>query len=136
MGGGSGRDLCSIAAEMSTDASDAREQFLQALRNGDAGSLAQVVADDFTFVDPESSAVVGQQRLIDLVSNGVLRFESIEVLDDNAAALGTDETRFKTRIRLSGRMNETRYDGEYRLLELYRKHGEIWKAVLSSARPA
>ena len=121
---------------MNPDAAHAREQFLDALRRGDATSLAEVVADDFTFVDPESSAVVGHERLVELVRSGALRFESIEVLDDNAADLGADETRFKTRIRLTGRMNESRYDGEYRLLELYRRHGEIWKAVLSSARPA
>lgn len=121
---------------MSADAAKAREQFLDALRRGDAASLAEVVADDFTFVDPESSAVVGHARLIDLVRSGALRFESLEVLDDNAAALGSEEARFKTRIRITGRMNESRYNGEYRLLELYRKHGEIWKAVLSSARPA
>ena len=115
---------------------NARERFLQALRSADAVALEELTAEDFTFVDPESTEVINRDSLVRLVRTGGLRFESIQLVSDQTDDLGPDEARFRSRIVLEGKRGKNRYSGEYRLLELYRRNADGWQVVLSSASPA
>jgi ketosteroid isomerase-like protein len=56
------------------------EEFLQALKSGDASSLEQIYADDYILVRPNGDALAKDQILADL-SQHSMRFTSFELND-------------------------------------------------------
>ena len=106
-------------------------EILRAFREHDTAALARVLADEFTFSDPRGRVKSKQQWLEDIAS-GKLVFDSIEAGDVEFQHLG-DRALVKGSAQVKARYTEADYNGTFRYLGVYTKHGADWKLILTSA---
>ena len=103
----------------------------RAFREGDVATLDRVLADDFTFSDPNGPVMSKQRWLVDIAA-GNLVFESVETGPTTFQHLG-DRALVEGEARLRVRYTESDYTGVFRYLGVYAREGDEWRLVLTSA---
>lgn len=113
---------------------EARDVFLEALRSRNHSELEAVLHESFTFTDPRGQILIGRNDLIELLRDGSLHFESIELVGESVSESGSD-ARVEQDVRLAATLRGRKYDGVFRVTELYRRaEGSGWRAVISGVR--
>ena len=102
-----------------------------AFREHDIATLDRVLADDFTFSDP-NGPVVSKQRWLADIAAGNLVFEEVEAGPTTFRHLG-DRALVEGEARLKVRYTESDYTGVFRYLGVYTREGDEWRLVLTSA---
>ena len=103
----------------------------RAFREGDVETLDRVLADDFTFSDP-NGPVMSKQRWLADIAAGNLVFESVETGPTTFQHLG-DRALVEGEAKLRVRYTESDYTGVFRYLGVYAREGGEWRLVLTSA---
>lgn len=117
------------------DEATIREQMRElyrAFREHDVETLNRVLADEFTFSDP-SGPVVSKQQWLAEIAMGNLVFEEVEAGDIVFKHLG-DRAVVDGEAKLKVRYTESDYTGVFRYLGVYKRDGEEWRLVLTSAQ--
>jgi ketosteroid isomerase-like protein len=103
----------------------------RAFREHDVATLDRVLADDFTFSDP-NGPVMSKQRWLADIAAGNLVFEEVETGPVVFKHLG-DRALVEGEATLRVRYTESDYTGTFRYLGVYAREGEGWRLVLTSA---
>jgi len=69
-------------------ARDADQRFFAALREADVTALGEVLAEDFVLIDVLQGGEIPRAALLDAMTQGVVRFERVEVLESRARLYG------------------------------------------------
>ena len=104
----------------------------RAFREHDIATLDRVLADDFTFSDP-NGPVVSKQRWLADIAAGNLVFEEVETGPVTFQHLG-DRALVEGEARLKVRYTESDYTGAFRYVGVYTRDGDVWRLTLTSAR--
>jgi ketosteroid isomerase-like protein len=104
----------------------------RAFREADIATLDYVLADDFTFSDP-NGLVMSKQRWLADIALGNLVFESIETGPVDVRRVG-DRFVVDGEARLRVRYTESNYTGRFRYLGVFRREGDDWRLELTSAQ--
>ena len=107
-------------------------ELYRAFREHDVATLDRVLADDFTFSDPRGP-VVSKQQWLDDIALGNLVFEEVEAGDIVFKHLG-DRALVDGEATLKVRYTESDYTGVFRYLGVYKRDGDQWRLVLTSAQ--
>jgi len=107
-------------------------ELYRAFREHDVETLDRVLADDFSFSDP-NGPVVSKQRWLEDIAMGNLVFEEVEAGDIVFQHLG-DRALVDGEATLKVRYTESDYTGVFRYLGVYKRDGEHWQLVLTSAQ--
>jgi len=107
-------------------------ELYRAFREHDVETLDRVLADDFTFSDP-GGPVVSKERWLADIAMGNLVFEEVEAGDIVFQHLG-DRALVDGEATLKVRYTESNYTGVFRYLGVYKRDGEQWRLVLTSAQ--
>jgi ketosteroid isomerase-like protein len=107
-------------------------ELYRAFREHDTETLDRVLADDFTFSDPSGPVVSKHQWLAD-IEMGNLVFEEVEAGEIVFQHLG-DRALVDGEAKLKVRYTESDYTGAFRYLGVYKRDGETWRLVLTSAQ--
>ncbi len=107
-------------------------ELYRAFRERDVKTLDRVLADDFTFSDPNGPVVSKRQWLTD-IAVGNLVFEEIDAGDILFKHLG-DRALVDGEATLKVRYTKSDYTGVFRYLGVYKRDGEQWRLVLTSAQ--
>jgi ketosteroid isomerase-like protein len=102
-----------------------------AFLRGDAGPLAEILDDRFTFTDPHGPPMSKAKWLSDLVA-GKLKFESVEIEEIKVTLIG-DTGLANGRVNISS-APAGYYNGRYHYTDVYVKNQGRWKAILSTAQ--
>ena len=103
----------------------------RAFREGDVETLDRVLADDFTFSDPNGPVMSTPRWLADIAA-GNLVFDSVETGPTTFQHLG-DRALVEGEATLRVRYTESDYTGTFRYLGVYAREGEGWRLLLTSA---
>ena len=114
-------------------ATSARDQFLEALREGDAASLESLVDERFTFTDARGRVLIDREGLVEFVRGGRLRFARIELVEDSPRLQKDGTVRFHSLLDLDGSLDGVRYQGRYRVIDVFSESVDGWVAALSAA---
>jgi ketosteroid isomerase-like protein len=104
----------------------------RAFREADIATLDNVLADDFTFSDPNGPVMSKERWLADLAL-GNLVFESVETGPVDVRSVG-DRIVVDGEARLRVRYTESNYTGRFRYLGVFRREGDDWRLELTSAQ--
>jgi ketosteroid isomerase-like protein len=102
-----------------------------AFRHADLATLERILADDFTFSDP-NGPTVGKQRWLDDIASGNLVFDSVETGPVQVRRVG-DRAVVDGEARLIVRYTESDYTGRFRFLGVFRYEDGQWRLELTSA---
>ena len=112
---------------------EVRDRFVAALLSCDSDALDQILGESFTFVDARGKILIWRDALVDLARRGELRFEEIDLIAESLTVNG-DEATIQQDLKLAGSLRGQKYDGEYRVTDMYRRTDSGWKVTLSGAR--
>jgi ketosteroid isomerase-like protein/uncharacterized glyoxalase superfamily protein PhnB len=98
---------------------------------GDVDTLAEVLADDFVFVDPQGKIATKADWIADIAS-GALVFESVHMIELQVRIYG-DAGVTIGRVRMKGRSPEGAFDEQYCYTAVYAKRGGRWQVVAEQA---
>ena len=108
-------------------------ELYRAFREHDVATLDRVLADDFTFSDP-NGPVVSKQRWLADIAAGNLVFDEVETGPITFQHLG-DRALVEGDATLTVRYTESDYTGVFHYVGVYARDGEQqWRLVLTSAR--
>lgn len=102
-----------------------------AFMRGDAETLAEVLADDFIFVDPQGRISTKADWIAD-ISAGALTFEAIDMNELQVRIYG-DAGVTIGRVRMKGRSPEGDFDEHYCYTAVYVKRDGRWQVVAEQA---
>ena len=105
-------------------------EMIEALREGDGARLAEIWDEAFVFTGPNGRSL-SRDECLEEMGEGHIRIKEAELLsvqprvfEETGVVVGV--------IRLHGWVGEYVFDGEYSFVDVYRKAGGRWRAVLSS----
>lgn len=98
----------------------------------DVATLDGIFDADFTLSDPYG-AIVGKEQWLADVASGALAIESVQS-DAFELRRAGDEVHVRGQLTLKARYSKSDYNGSFKYIGVYRKHGDAWKLLLSSAR--
>lgn len=98
---------------------------------GDTETLAEVLADDFIFVDPQGRVSTKADWLAD-ISTGALTFDSIHMGELQVRIYG-DAGVTIGRVGMKGRSPEGKFDEHYCYTAVYVKRDGRWRVVAEQA---
>jgi ketosteroid isomerase-like protein len=103
---------------------------VEALRSSDRAGLVDIWDDEFVFTDPDGRSLTRDECLAKL-DRGEIRLKEasiasmqVRVFGDTGVVLGM--------MTLRGWAGSFVFDGDYSFMDVYRKSGDRWRAVLSS----
>jgi len=83
------------------DVEAADRAFFEALTKSDLPALEHLLVDDFVLVDVMSGGEIGKSALLDVISSGRLKFESIQSADTRVRCYGsTGVVNGRTRMQM------------------------------------
>jgi ketosteroid isomerase-like protein len=103
------------------------EQYVAALKGGDAAALERIWADDLTFVNSAGAVQTKKQRLDDIRS-GANKFDTLDPSEQTwrvygDAAVGTSLSTIK------GQYGGQEVSGRFRVTQTYVRRGGAWQIV-------
>jgi ketosteroid isomerase-like protein len=105
-------------------------ELVEAMRTGDREALVRIWDEEFVFTDPDGRSLTRDECLEELdrgnirIKEASLGSVQVRVFGDTGVVLGM--------IELRGWAGKFVFDGEYSFMDVYRKVGGRWLAVLSS----
>jgi ketosteroid isomerase-like protein len=102
-------------------------QWREAVLKSDADAMDKIIADDYTFVDPNGTTWSKGQEM-DMYRTGDVKFESLapEMVKVRIYVGGAVVT---GKLTAKGAYKKTDISGEYRFIEVYESGKGGWKAV-------
>ena len=98
----------------------------------DVATLDSIFDADYTLSDPYG-AIVGKEQWLADVASGALAIQSVQSDAFEVRRVG-DEMRVRGQLTLQARYSKSDYNGSFKYIGVYKKHGDEWKLLLSSAR--
>ena len=103
------------------------EQYVAALKGGDAAALERIWADDLTFVNSAGAVQTKAQRLADIRS-GANKFDTLDPAQQTWRVYG-DAAVMTTLTTVKGQYGGQEASGQYRVTQVYVRRGGVWQIV-------
>ena len=103
------------------------EQYVAALKGGDAAALERIWADDLTFVNAGGAVQSKAQRLADIKS-GANKFETLEPAEQTWRVYG-DAAVSTSLSTIKGQYGGQEVSGRFRVTQVYALRGGGWQIV-------
>jgi ketosteroid isomerase-like protein len=117
-------------AKENLDSPDKVNQFfdiwVQASKNNDEAALNCIIADEYTFVDPEGRPW-NKKQMFGSVIGGNPSFNSFQHKEFTVRSYGKDVALKRAIIDVKGSLKGQTLDGQYRLANLFRRDETGWK---------
>ena len=102
--------------------------FFAALTEANREALAGVLADDFVLIDVMTGSEVPKADLLDVVSGGLLKFESIDRIEYRVRIYGTTAV-VTGRTEMKGLYDGQAFQASSRYTHVFVDDGERWRMV-------
>lgn len=103
------------------------EQYVAALKGGDAAALERIWADDLTFVNSAGAVQTKAQRLADIRS-GANKFDTLEPAEQTWRVYG-DAAVTTSLSTIKGQYGGQEVSGRFRVTQMYVRRGGAWQIV-------
>ncbi|HEX9984584.1 MAG TPA: isocitrate lyase/phosphoenolpyruvate mutase family protein [Thermoanaerobaculia bacterium] len=125
-----GREL--RAGEREAEVRAAMRNLAVALIQRDMPAIERLLADDFTGFD-SAGVIVSKAEWLEAIAAGDLVFERIHADSVDMTVL-KDAVHVRAQLTFRARYTKSNYNGTFRCLGMYVRHGETWKLLVSKAR--
>lgn len=102
--------------------------FFEALTEANRETLAKVLADDFVLIDVMTGSEVPKSDLLEVVSGGLLKFESIDRIDYRVRVYGTTAV-VTGHTEMKGLYDGQAFKASSRYTHVFVDDGERWRMV-------
>jgi ketosteroid isomerase-like protein len=114
---------------MSEQTPDSAEQeFFTALTEANADALNAVLADDFMLIDVMSGSEIPKSALLDVMTSGQLKFQSIDRVEFRVRTYGTVAV-ITGRTEMNGLFDGQPFETSSRYTHVFVEHGGRWRMV-------
>jgi ketosteroid isomerase-like protein len=128
-------------AAIETELIKLERQWADAVKNGDADTVRNVMADDIVIINPDGSTPTKAEE-VDAVQARVVTIDSWDISDPKVTVLDANNA-FVTgrgvikngKAKVPNSKKTIDISGEYRFLDVYAKRNGKWQAVASQTTP-
>ena len=106
----------------------AEQEFFAGLIEANRDALAGVLSDDFVLIDVMTGSEVPKSALLDVVSGGGLKFESIDRVEHRVRVYGSTAV-ITGRTEMKGLYNGLAFQTSSRYTHIFVDDGERWRMV-------
>jgi len=106
----------------------AEQEFFAGLIEANRDALAGVLSDDFVLIDVMTGSEVPKSALLDVVSGGGLKFESIDLVEHRVRVYGSTAV-ITGRTEMKGLYNGLAFQTSSRYTHIFVDDGERWRMV-------
>ena len=103
------------------------DQYIAALKGGDAAALERIWADDLTFVNAGGAVQTKAQRLADIKS-GANKFDSLDAAERTWRVYG-DAAVMTSLSTIKGQYGGQAVNGQFRVTQVFARRGGVWQIV-------
>jgi ketosteroid isomerase-like protein len=119
---------------MNTSALEVEDAFFDALRRGDAASLADLLVEDFVIVDVMSGGENSGEALVGGIQAGVVVFETVDVLERRVREYG-DCAIVVGSTKMRGRFGGAAFTAHSRYTHVIVNRGDGWRIASAQGTP-